>query len=56
MRGRVEAIGADRAIHSFHPLGQPFKVIAQSPKVVPKGFKSRATDQRTVIMNQPLER
>jgi hypothetical protein len=58
VRGLVEPIGAIGAIGAFqslHPLGQTFNVIAQSPKVVPKGFKSWATDQRTVIMNQPLE-
>jgi hypothetical protein len=58
VRGLVEAIqaiGAIGAIQPLHPLGQTFDVVPQSPEIVPKGLKSWATDQRTVIMDQPLE-
>jgi hypothetical protein len=58
VRGLVESIretGATVAIQTLHSLGETLNIVPQSPEILSKGLKSRATDQRTVIMNQPLE-
>jgi hypothetical protein len=43
------------AIQTLHSFGETFNIVTQSPEILSKGLKRRATDQRTVIMNQPLE-
>jgi hypothetical protein len=55
VRGLVQATRETGAIQTLHSLSETFNVVPQSPQILSKGLKSRATDQRTVIMNQPLE-
>lgn len=49
-------VEATEAIEAIDPLGETFNVIAQSPEILSEGLKRRAPNQRTVIMNQPLQR